>query len=49
LDQVDIGDVIVVADNHNPPPEEEIVTDLFEIDQGWGKAQLLQPAQHCFG
>ncbi|HEY5913569.1 MAG TPA: hypothetical protein VJA21_23525 [Verrucomicrobiae bacterium] len=49
LDQVDIGDLIAVTDNHHPPMEEESVTETVEVGQGRRKAQFLQTAQNCFG
>jgi hypothetical protein len=47
LDEVHVGDSIAVTDNHHPPVEEEIVAEVTEIDQGWGKTQFLQSAHHC--
>jgi hypothetical protein len=48
LDQRDIGDLIAVADKHHPMVHEEMLAEFAKFDQGWGKAQFLKSAQHCF-
>jgi hypothetical protein len=49
LDQVDIGDFVVVADEHYPLMMEEMLAEFAQFDQGRGKAQFFKSAQHCFG
>lgn len=49
LDQVDIGDSVVVPDVHHPVVVEEFVVEIAEVDEGGRKPQFLQTAHHGFG
>ena len=47
LEQVDVGDLVAVADEHHPAAE-EIVAELIDVEQANGKPQFLQSAPHGF-
>jgi len=45
---MDIRDVVPVADVHDPAVVKEVVPESIEFDQGGGKAEFLESAQHRF-
>lgn len=45
---MDIRDFVPVADEHHPAVVKEVVPESIEFDEGGGKAEFLESAQHCF-
>ena len=45
---MDIGDVVPVADVHDPAVVEEVVPEAVQFDQGGRKPEFPESAQHSF-
>ena len=49
FDEVHVGDLIIVADEHYPVAKKEMFTEFFDIDQRKGQPQFLEAPRDGFG